>query len=132
MIRACFSSSSLATSFFAFLICYLYGLRRVKYGSSRGRVVSLRNSITRTAWQSFWGAKRDARRESLAEDCLNLFEKTRTASVLLVVVITSHLTVRRSWKLMRSASCHQDLLLALVKDGFGVGSCMVRVVSLSN
>ena len=95
-------------------------------GSSRGRVVSLRNSISRTLWQSFWGAKRVARRESLAEKGLNLFEKTRTASVL-PVVITSHLTVRRSWKLMRSASGLLDLLLAL-----GVGSCMVRVVSLSN
>ena len=70
---------------------------------------------------SLWGAKLVARGESFAEECLNLFENARAASVL-PVVTTSPLTVRRCWKVMTPACGLLGFLLALVKHGFGVGS----------
>ena len=73
-----------------------------------------------------WGAKLVARGESPVKECLNLFEISQAAIVLLGVA-TSPLTVRRRWKVMTPACGHPGFLLALVKHGFGVGSCTGRV-----
>ena len=100
------------------------------------RVVSLRNSVSRTPWHPFvlvslWEAKLVARGESSAKECLNMFENARSASVSLGVT-TSALTVRRRWKVMTTGLWSPRFLLALLKHGFGVGSCMGSVVFLRN
>ena len=101
-------------------------------GSCTSRVVSLRNSIA--PWHSlcaylFVGSLTRRRGESSAEDCLTLFKNNQEALVL-PVVTTSPLTVRRRWKKMTQDCVLLGFLLALVKQGFGVGSCTDRLVSV--
>ena len=62
---------------------------------------------------------------------MNLFKNNQEALVL-PVVTTSPLTVRRRWKEMTPDCVLLGFLLALVKQGFGVGSCTDRVVSVRN